>query len=66
MIFHERTRHIEMNCYFTPDKIQDGSFKIQHVYLVDQLANVFTKLLGNEAFSTMTYKLGVLGFHSPT
>jgi len=66
MIFHERTRHIEMNCYFTPDKIQDGSFKIQHVYLVDQLANVFTKLLGNEAFSTMIYKLGVLDFHSPT
>lgn len=66
MIFHERTRHVEMDCYFTHDKIQDGSFKTQHVSSVDQLPNVFTKPLGNEAFSTMIYNLGVLDFHSPT
>ncbi|RVW89586.1 hypothetical protein CK203_036412 [Vitis vinifera] len=31
-----------------------------------QLVDVFTKPLGNEAFSTMMRKLGVLDIHSPT
>jgi len=33
---------------------------------VDQLADVFTKPLGNDIFSTMIRKLGILDIHSPT
>ena len=65
-IFHERTRHIKMDCHFIRDKIQDGSIITKHVASMNQLANVFTKPLGKEAFSTMMRKLGVLDIHSPT
>ena len=65
-VFHERTRHIEMDWHFIHDKIQDGSIVTKHVASKNQLADVFTKPLGKEAFSTMMCKLGVLDIHSPT
>lgn len=55
-----------MNCHFIRDKIQDGSVMIKFVTSTNQLADVFTKPLGKEIFSTMIRKLGVLDIHSPT
>ena len=45
-IFHERTRHKEMDCHFIRDKIQDGSIMTKFVTSAEQLADVFTKPLG--------------------
>jgi len=65
-VFQERTRHIEMDCHFIRDKIQDGSVTTRHVDFAHQLADILTKPLGKEIFVPMVRKLGVQDIHSPT
>ena len=51
LVFHELTRHIEMDCHYIRDKIQDGSVATRFVNSAHQLVDVLTKALGKDKAS---------------
>ncbi|RVX06403.1 Retrovirus-related Pol polyprotein from transposon RE1 [Vitis vinifera] len=64
-VFHERTKHIEVDCHFIREKIASGCVATSFVNSNDQLADIFTKSLRGPRIKYICNKLGAYDVYVP-
>ncbi|KAM1777797.1 hypothetical protein ACFX11_044412 [Malus domestica] len=51
-VLHSKAKHIEIDCHFVRERVQQGSIMLQFVHSADQHADIFTKGLCFPLFSS--------------
>ena len=63
-VFHERTKHIEIDYHVVRDKVLEKVIKLNHVRSNCQLTDLLTKVLNYNQFSILSCKMGMINIHT--
>jgi hypothetical protein len=60
IMFHEKSKIIEIWYHYICDMVQRGAIKIQYVGTDEQVADVLTKPLSHVKFEKFRYNIGIV------
>jgi len=64
-VFHERTKHIKIDCYIVREKLKNCLIHLLLIFTVEQLADINTESLDPQSFKNICSKLGLINIYSP-
>ena len=64
-VFHERTKHIEVDCHFIRDLVIKKYVITSYVRFEDQLGDILTKPLARSLFFVLFSKLDMFNLYIP-
>ena len=59
-MFHDKSKHIEIQYFYIQDMVQKGAIRIQYVSTDEQVVDVLTKPLPRVKFEHFQEKIGVV------
>jgi hypothetical protein len=60
LVFHDRSKHIEIRYHFMHDMVQRGALKLQYISMDEQVADVMIKPLSCVKFEHFRDNLGTV------
>jgi hypothetical protein len=60
LVFHDKSKHIEIRYHYICDMVQRGAIKLQYVSMDEQVADVLTKPLSRIKFENFQDKIGIV------